>query len=109
MLLISVSFLFQILVEIQILYPLLSLSSNWTAGLFSGIWSRSVTVYAFFFLFLFILDALALEISISVIPFVVLFYSIIVFLLLLESTSSDVLGCKGGKIDEKALVKTDWL
>lgn len=66
-------------------------------------------MYAFFSLFLFILDALALEISISVIPFVVLFYSIIVFLLLLESTSSDVLGCKGGKIDEKALVKTDWL
>lgn len=53
MLLISVSFLFQILVEIQIPYSLLSLSSNWTAGLFSGIWSRSVTVYAFFFPFFF--------------------------------------------------------
>lgn len=66
-------------------------------------------MYAFFFLFLFILDALALEISISVMPFVVLFYSIIFFLLLLESTSSDVLGCKGGKNHEKTLVKTDWL
>lgn len=36
------------------------------------------------------------------------FYSIIVFLLMLESTSSDVLGCKGGKTHEKAPVKTGY-